>query len=318
MKLIAPMALFLLAACGGNPLGGGDDGGGGGGADDTITVPENVRNNVNNIAYDAATDTFRVEIEAFDTSPVVATWARDARFDTAGYRGYAVQEDPLDRLFIGLGKTSDDGTVTAAVAGDGGQFNKFYSGGDYTRSGAFTPPAGTADPGSGQVSYAGSYAGLTNIPGPGGDLLPVAPGTDPEVLPNQASRVAGDIFLNANFGDNAVNGAVYNRVLVDYGFGLQSVILVGGVIAANGTFAGQAERWVNDDSSQPVVGEFAGVFGGANAGNVGGVVALEELYGTATGEVLEAAQERGVFVLRQCGLTGDAAICDGALPDFGN
>lgn len=322
---VAPLALVLLSACGGtNPLGGGGGGGGGGGTPDPVAVPEVLSFNVDSITYDAVNDRLLVQIEDLDTSPVVAAWERDARFDTAGYRAYAVQEDPLDRLFVGLAAQSADGTVTVGLAGDGGQFNKFYSGGTYSRTGTFTPPEGTSTPGSGQVSYAGTYAGLTNIPAPGTGLLPIPPGTPPEVIPGQTARVEGNIFLNVNFDDNAVNGAIYDRVLIDYGFGLQSVILVEGAIAANGSFAGRTERWVADDPAMAGTGDFGGVFGGENAGNVGGIVALREIfYGEDVGDAeagdpIENGVERGMFLLRQCGLSGDSVICDGVLPDIGN
>lgn len=326
MGTVAPLALVLLASCGGtNPLGGGGGGGGGGtpppGA---VIVPEVLSNNVTSITYDAENDRLLVQIEDLDTTPLIAAWERDPRFDTAGYEAYAVQEDPLDRLFVGLAAQSADGSVNVGLAGDGGQFNKFYSGGTYGRVGGFTPPEGTATPGSGQVSYAGTYAGLTNIPAPGDDLLPVPGGTPPETLPGQTARVEGNIFLNVNFTDNAVNGAIYDRVLIDYGFGLQSVILVEGDIATNGTFAGKTERWVADDQGMEVTGDFGGVFGGENAGNVGGIVALgkvfygEDVGDAVAGDEIENGLERGMFLLRQCGLSGDAAICDTTRPDFNN
>lgn len=313
-KHAALLALMVVAACDGNPLGTEPEepctedcpvG-----ADDPVVAPDVLKNNVTRIVYNADDNSFQVEIAELDTTPRLATWERDPRFDTAGYRAYSVQEDPLDRLFVGLAKTSDDGSVTAAVAGDGGQFNKFYSGGDYSREGNFSPEGS-----GGQVSYAGTYAGITNIPAAGGELLPVPPGTDPELAPVQTSRVSGDIFLNANFDDNAVNGAVYNRVLVDYGFGLQSVILVEGEIAANGTFQGKTERWVNDDPEMAITGDFGGVFGGEGAAAVGGVVALEQMFDSA-GDEIENGRERGIFVLRQCGLSGDSAVCDAVRPDF--
>jgi hypothetical protein len=317
----APLALLLLAACTStNPFG---TGGGGGGTPTDITVPDSLAGDVDAVAYDAARDALIISI-TLDTTPVQAVWQRDSRFDTAGYRAYAVQEDPLDRLFIGLAAQSPDRSVTAVVAGDGGQFNKFYAGGGYSRNGAFAPPQGTAAQGSGQVSYAGRYAGITNIPAPGTALLPPVSPVDPEVRPNQASRVEGDIFLNANFSDNVVNGAIYNRVVVDYGFRLQSVILVGGEIDPNGSFVGTTERWVNDDQQMEEFGDFGGVFGGQNAGYVGGVVALEKIFvgdavlGLEVGDELEGGRERGMFMLRQCGLSDDSPICDGARPDFSN
>lgn len=323
---VAPLALVLLASCGStNPLGGGGGGGGGGGTTPPpaqITVPEVLSKDVTAITYDAANDRLLVQIRGLDTTPVVASWARREALDTAGYRAYAVQEDPLDRLFVGLVAQSGDGSVSAAVAGDGGQFNTFFSGGTYGRTGTFQPPTAA---GSGQVSYAGRYAGLTNIPVPDGDeLLPFPDGVSDELRPGQTARVEGDIFLNVNFGDNAVNGAIYNRVLVDLDFGLQSVILVPNTIAANGTFAGKAERWVVDDSSMTEIGDYGGVFGGTNAGNVAGIVALERVfYGedildVSAGDVIPNAVERGLFVLRQCGQSGASDICDTVRPDYSN
>ena len=220
-------------------------------------------------------------------------------------------------MFVGLARTSSEGSVTAVAAGDGGQNNRVFHGGDFQRNGPWSAPTGTSAAGSGQVSYAGTYAAVTNIRAPRpGEILPVDPGTDPVLVPDQPSRVQGDIFINANFTDNSVNGAIYNRVLVDHSFGLQSVIMVPTTIEANGTFLGITERWVNDDPSMTVTGDYGGVFGGTDAVAVGGVVALTKIYRSDTGDVMEGALERGVFVLQQCGTPGDAAICDQAQPDF--
>lgn len=323
IKLVAPLALLLLAACDGNPLGTGAEPPVPCTEDcpvdptDPVDVPDALAKNLESINYDQATDSFLIRMAALDTTPVTATWTRRAALDLAGYRAYAVQEDPLDRMFVGLAKVSAEGSVTAVVGGDGGQFNKVFQGGNYGRNGAWTAPVGTSAAGSGQVSYAGSYVAVTNIPAPRpGQILPVAPGTPAELIPGQPSRVQGDIFINANFSDNSVNGAIYNRVIVDYAFGLQSVILVPSTIEANGTFAGTTERWVNDDASMTVTGNYGGVFGGTDAVAVGGVVALTKIYRSDTGDVIDGGLEHGVFVLQQCGTPGDAAICDQAQPDF--
>jgi hypothetical protein len=321
IKLAAPLVLLLLAACDGNPLGTGDpevpvcDTNCPVGADDPVTLPTVLAKNLKAIAYDQASDSFRITYSSLDTTPTVATWNRRAALDTVGYRAYTVQEDALDRMFVGLAKTSTDGSVTAIAAGDGGQFNRVFQGGSYARNGGWSAPAGTSAGGSGQVSYAGTYAGVTNIRAPRpGEILPVPGGTAGEVIPGQPSRVQGDIFINANFTDNAVNGAIYNRVLVDYTFGLQAVILVPTDIEANGSFTGTTERWVNDDSSMAVTGDYGGVFGGTGATAVGGLVALTKLYRSDDGTALTGALEQGVFVLQQCGTPGDAAICGQVAP----
>ena len=327
IKLLAPLVLFLLAACSGNPLGTG--------AvdptpctdncpvepDDPVVVPTKLAQNMESITYNQASDSFVIKMSSLDTTPITATWTRRSALDLAGYRAYAVQEDPLDRMFVGLAKTSSDGvaggegSVTAVAGGDGGQFNKVFQGGNYKRNGTWSAPVGTGAAGSGQVSYAGSYVGLTNIDAPRpGEILPVDGTTPPELIPGQPSRVQGDIFINANFSDNSVNGAIYNRVIVDYNFGLQSVILVPTAIEANGTFTDDTERWVNDDPSMPVIGTYGGVFGGVGATAVGGVVALSKIYRSDTGAVIDGGVEAGVFVLQKCGTAGDAAICDQVAP----
>ena len=326
IRLVAPLALFLLAACDGNPLGTGTDptvpvcdtdcpvd------ADDPVTLPTVLAKNLKAIAYDEASDSFRITFTSLDTTPTVATWDRNLNLDLAGYRAYDVQEDPLDRMFVGLARTSTDGSVTAIAAGDGGQFNRVFQGGSYARNGAWSAPVGTEAEGSGQVSYAGTYAAVTNIRAPRpGEIDPVPIGTPAELIPGQPSRVRGDIFINANFTDNSVNGAIYNRVLVDYNFGLQAVILVPTDIEANGSFIGVTERWVNDDPAMAVTGDYGGVFGGTDAVAVGGVVALTELYRTDDGTVLTGALEHGVFVLQKCGTAGDSDICELVQPEFSN
>lgn len=320
LKLLALLALVLLAACDGNPLGTQDevpvcDTDCPVGPGDPVTIPSVLAKNLQAIAYDQTSDSFRITFKSLDTTPTVAVWNRRAALDLVGYRAYTVQEDPLDRMFVGLAKTSTDGSVTAIAAGDGGQFNRVFHGGTYGRNGSWSAPSGTSATGTGQVSYAGTYAAITNIRAPRpGEILPVPPGTSGEIVPGQPSRVRGDIFINANFTDSSVNGAIYNRVLVDYNFGLQAVIMVPTDIEANGTFVGKTERWVNDDPSMPVTGDYGGVFGGTDAVAVGGVVALTKLYRTDTGDVLDGAIEQGVFVLQQCGTPGDAAICSQVAP----
>jgi len=325
IKLVAPLALLLLGACDGNPIGTGEEvpvepctedcpvepG-------DPVVIPALLGANLKAIVYDEVSDSFRITFTSLDTTPRVATWDRqeDLEAGIEGYRAYKVQEDELDRFFLGLARTSNDGSVTAIAAGDGGQFNRAYQGGSYARNGAWNAPVGTEADGSGQVSYAGTYAAVTNIPAPRpGQIMPVDPPQAPELIPGQPSRVRGDIFINANFTDNAVNGAIYNRVLVDYNFALQAVILVATDIEANGTFVGITERWVNDDPSMTPTGVYGGVFGGTDATAVGGVVALTALYGSPGGQVIESWREHGLFVLQKCGTAGDAAICDEVEPD---
>lgn len=308
--ILAITAFALLSACDGNPVaapgaGGGDDGGGG---EETLAIPTDIASAVRSAVYDADAETLRLQLVGIDSTPVVATYERRENLDVPGYQAFVAQEDSLDRMFIALAAESRDGSVRAVTSADGGQFNRYFGGGYYEREGAFDRPAVGAGPAAGQVSYAGDYAGVLNGGGSGDDLLPPPPGTDPALLPNQPARVSGDVFINANFSDNLVNGAVFNRVVVDNGFELRDVILLPTSITEDGTFEGDAEGPSPD--ADDVSGQYAGVFGGRNAASVAGLVYLDDF-----DPDLENEQERGVFVLRQCGLDGDSSLCDGTQPD---
>lgn len=310
--LISVSLMLGLAACGGNPLGNtGTDPETPGGGTPSVVVPDTLKGSVDSIVYDADTETFQIAISGLDTTPVVATWARRPSMDVAGYLAFAVQEDALDRLFVGLAAESSDKSVRAAVAGDGGQFNRVFAGTIYQRTGAYTPPDATGPgPAAGQVSYAGSYVGLMNGGGDGSELIAPPPGTDPTLLPGQPARVTGDVFINANFGDNLVNGAVINRVIVDGAFGLESIVLVPTSITTAGTFTGEVERYIPNEAP---IGVYGGVFGGTDAASVAGAIMLTDVFDD-TNTLMENATERGIFVLTQCGLPGDDALCAGAAP----
>jgi hypothetical protein len=312
------LAAAVLSACSGNPLPTGDGGGGGGGGgDDSVVVPEDLRGNIEQVIYVPASGTrppsLRIRIRGLDTTPLLATWEVYPALDVPGYTAFKIQEDPLDRMFVGLAAVSGNGAVTGVLAADGGQFNTQTGGAVFSRTGGFTPPSATGSgPATGQVSYAGDYVGMLNVglrDGP--DLLPPPPGTDPSTLPGQPVRVTGKAFLNANFSDNTVGGAVFNRVAVDAGVDLQSIILVQNVITENGTFAGTVEPI---DERQGI-GSYAGVFGGPQAGGVAGAVTLSRV-NNLEGDAFQNVTERGIFVLNQCGLAGlpSAPECAGTAP----
>lgn len=308
IKMLVPvLSLVALAGCGGAPSGwgGGTDAGTGTGTVDGAThqVPTEVSNDLD--AYTYQNGTLTITGLNIDSTPSAVTYARTQSLDVAGFSAYSIQEDPLDRLFIGLAGRSSDGTVSAVVAGDGGQFNRVFNGALYTRSGGFDAPEIGTGPGAGQVSYAGQYAGLWNGGVGAGTtssvLLPVPTGTDESLVPVQAARVQGDVFLNANFEDARVNGSIYNRSLVDFDTALPTIILVPTEILTDGTFVGTTEF---DDLANTANGSYAGVFGGTNSQWVAGGISL-----TNVTDDIENELERGVFILEQCD-TSAATICD--------
>ncbi len=303
MIRIASVALVLaLSACGGsgdNPVTGGQ-GGSTGPADPVIPgvtpdgdIPGDIGNNVQSVTFNPTSGTLSVQLTSLDDGSETATYTRNAALDVAGYQAYTQQDDPLDRLFIALGGQSPDGAVKAVAITDGGQFNRFFGGANYQRVGPYSQPT------TGLVSYAGTYVGMTNIPAPGANLLPLGPGDDPAVAPREPERISGDIFLNVDFTDNAINGQIFNRRYVGTGVGIVDISLIETPIAADGTFAGQAEL---PDLSN--AGTYAGTFGGTAASGVAGGVHLTELDDTIDGE-----EEFGAFALGRCGTPGASPLC---------
>ena len=298
-----------------------------------VTIPAALQNNLASAVVvpgsSGATDTLLVSITALDTTPINASWVRRPSLDVPGYRAFAVQEDALDRLFIGLAASSADGSASAVLAGDGGQFNTYYSGTQYSRVGSYTPPPATGSgPGTGQVSYKGKYIGLLNGGGARTETLPIPRGTTPVERPAQAARITGDVFMNANFADNVVNGVVKNRNAIDLaitndptspvynngsGVAMEDVVMPKGAILVNGTFTGVTERPGNIDPKRGETGTFGGVIGGTNGSSIAGAIQLDKVYHNAD-DVIEGALERGVFVLDQCGLTTSGGDCAGTAP----
>lgn len=323
-KSAAFLSLLALVGCGGNPLIT-DPGTGSSGAP-VLVSPGDLSGEITNIVYDPSSSELQIEITGLDTSPVAATWSRRSGLDIPGYRAFAVQEDSLDRLFVALAAQSADGSVTGVAARDGGQFNTTFSGYALQRVGVFTPPdASGPGPGTGQVSYAGSYAGLLNGGGNGLALDTPPIGTPPALRPGQPARITGDALINANFADNTVNGAITNRRIVDTGFGLESIILVPTTIIAgtpdeevNGTFEGGIQRSIAESGSNSSIGSYSGLFGGPDASSVAGGIELGpagNVY-AADGTSIENSLEVGVFVLNRCGPGGpsDAPGCNGTAP----
>lgn len=313
IKQVLPLAALLaVAACGGAAVVGpaGDGGGGGSGGTDAITVPDALKVNLTDVDFNGTT--MKVTIASLDSTPTQVTYDRDTRLDVPGYTAYRMQEDSLDRIFVALGAISDDGSVAAVTVGDGGQFNRYFAGGSYSREGSFDAPTIGTGPAAGQVSYAGSYAAVTNIAAPRGGTddvaIPITGSVDPTLVPGQPSRVTGDIFLNANFSDNSVNGSIYNRQLVDHDLQLADVILVPADIAADGTFLGGSE-----DTNQAGNGSYGGVFGGIDAHSVAGLVHLTRVTDESMNDIPNG-QEHGVFVLTQCGPDNTLPVCGNVAP----
>lgn len=311
-------AALALAACGGdgtNPFDQDDEGGTGG--TDTSTIPAEVAGDVERVSFNPATQTLTVSGVTLENTDYSATYGRAPALDVtdgAGaviYQAYFTQSDPLDRPAIGFGRESgNSGAVRGGVAVTGGQFNRYFGGTYYERDGGFTPPPVT-DNNQGLVSYAGRYVGLTNIQDNGNALvLAPAPGTNPALTPGSPIVVEGDIFLNVDFADNTVNGAVYNRDFRDYQgvYALPNIVLVATDIDDTGRFNGTEIEYQGILDND--IGDYAGIFGGPNAEGVAGGVRLNEFDGQGDPSGFDGEEEYGAFVLDQCGTPdANAAVC---------
>ncbi len=264
-------------------------------------MPTGVTNgSVSSFTYDPVANTLTVSGLALDDTPFVAIYNRRPDMDVPGYQAYTVQDSSLDRHVTAFVQERDGTRAMIAVSGP--QFNAVFAGSSYNRDGAYTPPTVTTT--SGLVSYAGSYAGLLNATsGDGSDLHPVAPGTPPDILPTQAAEVTGNIFINADFADNVINGRIYNRVVADTAIRVENLDLTPTAIAVDGTFTGGVGQ------GQSSVGNYEGIFGGTDASAVAGTIFVtDHIASIANGE------ETGLFVLAQCGTANADPVCDQPVP----
>lgn len=276
-------------------------------------IPEALTgNNLELVAYDPVAGTLSVDMAALDKNDSdipLESYMPNAALTalTPGYQVFTYQDDPLDRMFVAIVAQSPDGAVMGAVVMDGGQFNKFFGGGFYATDGDYTPGSGPND--TGLVSYAGNYAALTNLDADGSQLLTPGGSPDPVLLPDQPAQISGQVFINADFGDNTLNGAIYNRAFTNLdpvlqaaigGAALEDVILTPTDITDAGTFFGTVET-----SDQDAVGSYGGTFGGTEASAVAGVTSLDGDWL----DTIDNEAEFGVFVLTQCGQPGEDPIC---------
>lgn len=289
------VALAALSACsGGNPF---TDPAGGGA--DSSGIPAIIAGDLEGFSYNPTTQTLTIRGVSQDDTPFEAVYRRRPALDVPGYEAYTAQDGSLDRHTTAYVRERDG--ARAAIAVSGGQFGYYFGGGNYARSGAYDPPA--VGPNSGLVTYAGTYVGLLNIPGDGGDLLPVTPGTPADVQPTQAAEVTGNIVINADFGDNVVTGRIYNRRMVDAARAVENLDLEPADIAADGTFTGNLSQQLVDR------GDYGGIFAGTDASAVAGTLFAEDHISGFTDE-----EEYGLFVLAQCGTPNADPICNQPVP----
>lgn len=319
IRTAAICALTLgVAACGdGNPFTTGGDTTTGGG---TVSsdVPATILNDLSRISFDAGSNTLIVEGLTQDGVPLVNEYTASATTFAPGYTTFTGQNDPLGRHATAF-VASRDG-VQGGVVMTGPQFNRFFGGTFYERTGTYEAP--TAPESRFDVTYYGNYAGGLNFPGPATDILPLQPGLDPDVdIPSQTAYVRGLMFVNVDLNDMSVEGEIYNRTgvfsanpdgslagvsLPNEGFiALPDIVLVEGVLTNDGTFSGDLEV---DGIVGTDVGDFAGVIGGPGGSALAGGTTLTNFDDRLTNEI-----EFGVFVLDLCVAGNTDPICVNAV-----
>ena len=317
------VALLALAACEGsspNPVNGDEP------ADTGTTdpgdgeptregIPEELAINVTGVSFavgnptDPLDDTLTVEGVGADNTPFSAVYSRNAALDVEGYSAFVSQDDRLDRMYVAVAGASPNGEVRAGSVADGGQFNRFFLGNFYERTGDFSRPA--VEDANGLVSYAGTYAGITNLSDLDQDQRLDLEPTDPiELAPDQPRQTRGKVFLNVDFADNRVSGSIYDREFTD-GKQLRSVDLIDAELDDNGEFLGEVEFSGDPDNGRQ--GSYGGILGGENATAAAGVISLNNIFDPDENdpEDSEFDREVGTFVLPRCGTPSASDICEG-------
>lgn len=246
-------------------------------------IPDVVASDLDGFSYDPNTETLTVTGVTFEGTPFVSEpYVRNARLDSGDYKAYTLQKSPLDAHSTAY--VRDINGTQGGIVVTGGQFGYYNGGGYYARSSGFDRPDASAN--GGNTKYVGTYVGLMNFPDDGSDLLPVPPGTDPEVRPGQAARISGDARIVADFANNRVKGLVFNRQYVAAGTSLTDLEISPTDIAEDGTFAGKITQ------NHLEKGDYGGLFGGTDSEAVAGALFAKDHV-----DGIDEEEEYGVFVL---------------------
>ncbi|MEX0370734.1 MAG: hypothetical protein AB3N09_08895 [Tateyamaria sp.] len=276
----------------------------------STAVPEDILGDLNSLSFNASTNTLTVTGLTQDGVPLVNEYRHITSTFAPGYETFTAQNDALGRHATAF-VASRDG-VQAGIVLTGPQFNEFFGGSYYERTGDYVAP--TAPESRFDVTYYGNYAGGLNGAGPVTDLITPA-GLDPDVgVPAQAAYITGLMFVNVDLNDMSVEGEIYDRTafLDGSNLDLPDLVLIEGELTGNGTFAGNIEIDESDPAgpggSSTDIGDFAGIIGGPNGETMAGGTFIERFSPDIDGEI-----EYGVFVLDLCEAGNTDPICVAAL-----
>lgn len=298
MKSIAPLALFLLAACDGNPLG---TAGGGGGDDDADTSEGSVyateinpELTLNSLSYDDEADELIINNLPFDGDSGPDGQARYVRTGSL-QNGFGLYEsietaETGRRQYYAVFRRSDSGEAQAAAVGTNEYVDFGFGGATAQRT-----RASINLPSRGEYVYTGEYAAVRIYD----ETQPGAPSPGVEYI---SGTVELDVDILDFDGTGAIEGTIFDRVLYDVN---------GNVIGPLNDFISLATAQIDPETrtilqsdavglnfdatlTEITSGDWAGVFAGPNGQEIAGIVVLEGQTGTDPNS--GTVRETGAFV----------------------
>lgn len=281
MKLWAPglVLCLTLVGCGdGVPFNGETEG-----AADTSTgsiylADDNADLTVNNVSYDANTDTLTINNIPFDDPENKYVRIPTENFAN-GFDAYQSDPEPgtSEFQYFAVFRRSDSGASQATAVGSNRYVSFGFGGAAAQRLGA-SPNL----PDTGIYSYNGEYAAIrVSRPVPNGAV--------------GIEYVTGEAEMTADFGDfddvGAVGGVIRNRVLYDMS-GQRTGTLDGFISMANGEIdretnsikSSTASEFIGADNTGN--GNWSGVFAGPGGREIAGIVFVEGSAARETGAIV--------------------------------
>lgn len=297
MKPIAPLALLLLAACGGNPLGTPGDGGDPDTSDGSIFGTDiNESLTLNSLRYDDQADELVINNVPFDGDSGPDQQARYVRTGSLpnGFGLYESLEtaETGRRQYYAVFRRSDSGEAQAGAVGTNEYVDFGFGGVTAQRT-----RASINLPSRGEYVYTGEYAAVRIFD----ERQPGAPSPGVQYITGTAELEVDVLDFDET---GAIEGLIFNRELFDVnGNPLGSlndfISLATAEIDRDTRTIGQSSAFgltLDASRAQITSGDWAGVFAGPNGEEIAGIVVLEGTTGTATGS--GTVRETGVFVTR--------------------
>lgn len=302
MKFLAPLALVLLAGCGGNPLGAGNGNGAGGDEGDPDTSAGSIYGDAvdvealtaNSIVYDETNDELVINNIPFDGISAdngQAAYVRNGSLPNGFGRYESVETGETGRRqYYAVFRRSPSGFAQASAVGTDSYVDFGFGGVTAQRT-----STSIRLPGGGEYVYTGEYAAVvTYDKGQAGS-------------PGGVQYITGDVELDVDIRDfdvtGAVEGIIFNRTLYaqdgsEIGALDNFISLATGEIDPDtrSVLSSTATAFTSGGASTVASGNWAAVFAGPDGQEVAGIVVLEGAVSSAPGS--GSSRETGVFLTR--------------------